>query len=77
MIITSKENNCWQEGKEVSESGTVLSFGEEKQTIRGFGTCFSELGAIALNTLTKEFTQQTVNQSAKIQIYSFFFFLLP
>ena len=26
-----------------------------------------------LNTLTKEFTQQTVKQSAKIQIYSFFF----
>ena len=29
-----------------------------------------------LNTLTKEFTQQTVNQSAKIQIHSFFFFFL-
>ena len=54
MIITSRENNCWQEGKEVSEQGTVLTFGEEKQEIRGFGTCFSELGAIALNTLTKE-----------------------
>ena len=53
MIITSRENNYWQNGKEGSEKGFELSFGEVGQEIRGFGTCFSELGAKALNTLTE------------------------
>ena len=51
MIITSKENNVWQSGKETSGTGHVLTFGAPEQKIRGFGTCFSELGAQALNTL--------------------------
>lgn len=54
MIITSRENNYWQEGKMVKGSDHVLSFGEKKQKIRGFGTCFSELGAKALNLLPVE-----------------------
>ena len=51
MIITSKENNVWQNGKEINGTGHVLTFGKPEQKIRGFGTCFSELGAQALNTL--------------------------
>ncbi len=54
MIITSTENSYWQDGKEVENQGHVLTFGNEVQTIRGFGTCFSELGAIALNKIDKE-----------------------
>ena len=51
MIITSLENNTWQVGKESKNAGYELKFGEEIQEIRGFGTCFSELGAQALNKL--------------------------
>lgn len=51
MIITSLENNTWQVGKESKDAGYELKFGEEIQEIRGFGTCFSELGAQALNKL--------------------------
>ncbi len=54
MIISSKQNNYWQNGKEASKEGYKLEFGNEVQTIRGFGTCFSELGAIALNKLSCE-----------------------
>lgn len=54
MIITSFENKPWQAGKKTSECGHVLTFGAECQEIRGFGTCFSELGAKALNQVTKE-----------------------
>ena len=51
MIITSLKNNVWQKGKETSNKGYELTFGTEIQTMRGFGTCFSELGAVALNKL--------------------------
>ncbi|MBQ7907568.1 MAG: glycoside hydrolase family 30 protein [Clostridia bacterium] len=51
MIITTTENKYWQQGKEVKKEGTHLTFGEEKQEIRGFGCCFSELSALALNEL--------------------------
>ena len=54
MIITSKNGSYFKEGKTTDTKGTVLTLGEEKQEIRGFGTCFSELGARALNRLTKE-----------------------
>ncbi|MBQ8392564.1 MAG: glycoside hydrolase family 30 protein [Clostridia bacterium] len=55
MIISTTEKNKWQKGKTTSKEGIKISFGDEKQNIRGFGTCFSELGAIALNKLsTKE-----------------------
>lgn len=54
MIITSKENNYWQKGKKTEKTGYKLEFGNEVQAIRGFGTCFSELGAIALNKLSSE-----------------------
>ncbi|MBQ4107770.1 MAG: glycoside hydrolase family 30 protein [Clostridia bacterium] len=51
MIITSTENKVWQEGKTTEKKGIELSFGEKGQKIRGFGTCFSELSALALNEL--------------------------
>ncbi|MBO5286598.1 MAG: glycoside hydrolase family 30 protein [Clostridia bacterium] len=52
MFITSTENNYWQNGKETEKEGYKLTFGNEVQTIRGFGTCFSELSALALNELS-------------------------
>ena len=54
MIISSVKNGYWQNGKETNMEGFKLSFGNEVQEIRGFGTCFSELGARALNRLSKE-----------------------
>ncbi len=56
MIITSTEKSQWQKGKEASGNkinGTV-SFGNEGQTVRGFGGCFNELGKIALEKLSSE-----------------------
>ena len=50
MIITTTREAKWQKGNETS-SGIKLTFGEKQQKIRGFGTCFSELGAQALNRL--------------------------
>lgn len=54
MFVTSTENSYWQLGKPTTEQGITLTFGEEQQTIRGFGCCFSELGAKALNKLSPE-----------------------
>lgn len=54
MFVTSTENSYWQLGKTTTEQGITLTFGEEQQTIRGFGCCFSELGAKALNKLSPE-----------------------
>lgn len=62
MIITTTENNYWQKGKETDKKGTVISLGKEKQTIRGFGCCFSELSAIALNKLSKEDKNEALDQ---------------
>ena len=50
MIISTTKEAKWQVGKEAN-GGIKLSFGEKGQNIRGFGTCFSELGAQALNHL--------------------------
>ena len=50
MIISTTRDKKWQNGKE-AKGGIKLEFGEAKQKIRGFGTCFSELGAQALNHL--------------------------
>ena len=50
MIISTTIDKRWQQGKE-AKGGIKLEFGETKQKIRGFGTCFSELGAVALNHL--------------------------
>ena len=50
MIISTTIDKRWQQGKE-AKGGIKLEFGEAKQKIRGFGTCFSELGAVALNHL--------------------------
>ncbi len=54
MIITTTEQSRWQEGKCTEKEGIKISFGNKKQSVRGFGTCFSELGAIALNKLSSE-----------------------
>ena len=53
MIITSTKNARWQPGEQSAKQGIELTFGEEKQVVRGFGCCFSELGAKALNELSE------------------------
>ncbi len=51
MIISTTEKSAWTELNEVQEKGICLAVAEERQSIRGFGTCFSELGALALQKL--------------------------
>ena len=63
MIITSTENNVWQKGVEnATQGGILMQFGEKKQKIRGFGTCFSELGAKALNSIPKSEKDELLNE---------------
>ena len=62
-MITSTESKCWYQNDEVDPSlePVSISLGKECQKIRGFGGCFSELGAAALQTLPKEI-QNAVNE---------------
>ena len=54
MFISTTEDKRWQEKPICEKEGVLLTLGEEKQTIRGFGTCFSELSALALNQLSQD-----------------------
>ncbi|MBO5374862.1 MAG: glycosyl hydrolase [Clostridia bacterium] len=54
MFIKSTKNSPWQEGKATGEQGISISLGARKQKIRGFGCCFSELSAEALNALCEK-----------------------
>lgn len=50
--ITSTEGKPWVSCTELAaEAGDTLSLGEARQTVRGFGGCFNELGMIALRDL--------------------------
>ena len=51
MIITTTKSAFWQDGKETKKTGATVELCSEKQAIRGFGCCFSELSALALNEL--------------------------
>lgn len=51
MIISTTEKRTWAEISEVKEKGIELTVVGERQKIRGFGTCFSELSAQALQKL--------------------------
>lgn len=62
MFIQSTENACWENGKILEEQGTHLTLGEEKQTVRGFGCCFSELSARALNDLSSADKEDTLDE---------------
>ena len=62
MFIQSTEKSCWKNGKIAKTEGTVLTLGEEKQTIRGFGCCFSELSALALNDLSEKDKKDTLDE---------------
>ena len=53
MIISSTEKQTWYENKSADKKGIELTVVGERQKIRGFGTCFSELGALALGSLEK------------------------
>ena len=53
--ITSTENNPWVRRTDASDGpGETLTLGESRQTVRGFGGCFNELGMIALRELSEE-----------------------
>ena len=51
MIISTTESKAWSELSETQEKGIELTVAGERQTVRGFGTCFSELGALALQKI--------------------------
>ena len=51
MIITTIESECWKSGVTTDKKGIELTIVGEEQSVRGFGTCFSELGAVALKKL--------------------------
>lgn len=51
MFISTTEKNSFIELKESCKTGIELTIVDERQSIRGFGTCFSELGAVALSRL--------------------------
>lgn len=54
-MITSTKKRRWYENGQSAENARCVrvELGREKQTIRGFGGCFNELGAIALEKLTE------------------------
>lgn len=54
MIITTTESKRWQSGEHTDEKGIELKIVSEAQSVRGFGTCFSELGALALGRLEEK-----------------------
>lgn len=62
MIITSTKKDYWKSGKAVKREGTKLCFGEAKQTVRGFGCCFSELSALALNELSEKDKKEILDE---------------
>ncbi len=52
MIITTTKNAPWCQGNELNTTASFsVTLGAEKQTVRGFGGCFNELGDAALRTL--------------------------
>ena len=51
MIISTTENRRWVEIQPTDKKGIELSVVGERQNIRGFGTCFSELSALALDSI--------------------------
>ena len=51
MIISTTENRRWVEIQPTDKKGIELSIVDERQSIRGFGTCFSELSALALDSI--------------------------
>lgn len=54
MMISTTEKRAWVELDEAKEKGIELEISGERQRIRGFGTCFSELGALALQKLPSD-----------------------
>ena len=62
MIISTTENEAWYENQGVNKKGIELTIVGERQKIRGFGTCFSELGALALGSLEKSEREAFLNE---------------
>ena len=53
-MISTTEQKPWVTLNAVTEKGRELIEAGERQSIRGFGTCFSELGALALGELSPQ-----------------------
>lgn len=53
-LCTTEQNPMAERSPEPGSDGIALAFGAEKQTLRGFGACFNELGWIALQKLPSE-----------------------
>lgn len=53
MIISTTEKNCWVKLDKTDKEGIKLFVIGERQKVRGFGTCFSELSALALSRLSE------------------------
>ena len=55
-MITSTEKKYWYQSAETDPTAVSVKveLGAEAQTIRGFGGCFSELGAVALKDVPEE-----------------------
>jgi len=71
MIISTTENNKWRELESVDRKGIELTVVEERQKIRGFGTCFSELGAWLLTALKKASARHfSMSFSTRINVIS-------
>lgn len=62
MFISSTQDSIWQNGELTSKKGIALSLGNEAQNIRGFGCCFSELSALALNKLSKKDRERCLDE---------------
>ena len=54
MFVCTTQDKPWQELAKSNKKGVELRVGEEMQEIRGFGTCFSELGALALASIPND-----------------------
>ena len=62
MIISTTENHKWKESESTDKKGIMLTVEGERQQIRGFGTCFSELSALALKNLDESERKDFLNE---------------
>lgn len=62
MIISTTENHKWKKSESTDKKGIMLTVEGERQQIRGFGTCFSELSALALKNLDESERKDFLNE---------------
>jgi len=79
-IVSTTRNKAWQEHDHITVGNQVPQLyvtGNRKQTIRGFGGCFNELGKIALNELSPDRQQQIYKELFSVEGCNFNFNRLP